>query len=423
MLVKLKELLTDVGVKQTLQERNGGGGEETQLKMASSIHLVEADAVTQIKPPRPAPVFPHFPWTDAGNAELFAKLYGEDVRFDHARGKWLYWNGTIWVDDIDGQVWRLAKKAARVRLKHVAAVDFGSEELTGEYRWARSSEHTSKIKAALEQVRVTKPISDSGLDWNSDPYLFAVKNGVIELRTGRLRPGLPADRITLQSPVDYDPSAKCPRWERFLDEVFVSDKGLISFMQRAIGYCLTGDTSEQCLFLNHGTGANGKSTLFNTVANILGAYGMTLPFSSFESQKHSGAATNDIAALPGRRFVTCAEINESQELNEARIKRLTGCEDLSARLLFKEFFNFRPVAKFWLAFNHKPVIRDDTHGFWRRIHFIPFTVCFDGSTKDKHLERALGNSKAVADRHYVKPEEVLPDVRKAVNGAVSGLLN
>jgi putative DNA primase/helicase len=361
--------------------------------MGTNIHLVEEVETTITEQPSPAPrpasAFPHFPWTDAGNSELFAHLYGENVRFDHPRGQWFIFNGTIWVKDKDRRVWRLAKAAARVRLKNAATIDFDSEEVTGEYKWARSSESTTKIKYTLEQAKATKPISDTGEDWDANAYLFAAKNGVINLRNGRLRPGRPEDRITLQSPIEYDPSAKCPRWERFVDEIFASDRELISFMQRSIGYTLTGDTSEQCLFLNHGSGANGKSTLLNMISYIQGPHGMTLPFSSFESKRNPGDATNDIAALPGKRFVTCSEINESQALNEARIKRLTGGEDMSARLLFKEYFDFRPVAKFWLAFNHKPVVRDDSHGFWRRIHFIPFTVCFDGAKKDKHLEEAL----------------------------------
>jgi putative DNA primase/helicase len=361
--------------------------------MATNIHLVEeaANASQPTTPaPRPAPAFPHFPWTDAGNAELIAKLFADRLRFDNSRGKWMCWNGTIWVDDTDGQAMRWALKAARTRLHNVRDLEDAGADQIREYAWARASEHTSRIKSALEQVKAMKPISDSGLGWNADAYLFAAANGVIELRNGRLRPGRADDRITMQSTVPYDPTAKCPRWERFLDEIFASNRELISYVQRAFGYSLTADAKEQCFFSAHGSGANGKSTLFNILGELLGQYGTTLPFSVLEAPgKNSGSRMTDLAGLIGCRFVSVVEVNEAQPLDPGRIKSLTGEDVMKARFLYCEAYPFKPVAKFWLAFNHKPIIRDDTHGLWRRVHLIPFSVCFDGSRRDDNLMNAL----------------------------------
>jgi putative DNA primase/helicase len=150
----------------------------------------------------------------------------------------------------------------------------------------------------------------------------------------------------------------------------------------------TGDTSEQCLFLAHGDGSNGKTTFLNILGHVIGGYSHNLPFSSFELKNRS-AIPNDVAAIVGKRFITSVETGEAQRLNEARIKALTGGDPISARYLNAEFFTFRPAAKFWLAFNHKPQVRDDSFGFWRRIHFLPFTQTFDGASKDPQLEQKL----------------------------------
>jgi len=150
---------------------------------------------------------------------------------------------------------------------------------------------------------------------------------------------------------------------------------VISFVHRAIGYSLTGVTTEQCLFMPYGIGANGKGTFTNTLGAVLGDYAYTMPFSTVELYQRS-AIPNDLAALVGRRFVSASETTDGARLNEARLKALTGCDPITARFLHAEFFTYRPVAKFWLSVNHKPFVRDDSHGFWRRMRLLPFTQTF-----------------------------------------------
>jgi putative DNA primase/helicase len=172
--------------------------------------------------------------------------------------------------------------------------------------------------------------------------------------------------------------------------VFLHDADVIAFIQRAIGYCLSGAVTEQCLFLCYGQGENGKSTFLEVIRDVLGSYAYNLPFSAFELAARS-AISNDMAGLVSKRFVTAVETNENVRLNEGRVKALTGGDRCTARFLYREYFSFDPTAKLWLAFNHKPQVSDDSHGFWRRVRLIPFLAIaqFSGSDCDKDLVAKL----------------------------------
>jgi len=327
------------------------------------------------------------PLTDAGNGEYFARMYGDRVRYDHRRRRWLMWDRHRWSDDADGEIHRLAKLAVRHRLLSATKI----EDLTRRgqaAKFAIQSEHRQRLDALLAQAQTEPPITDAGRHWDRDPLLFGTENGILDLRAGRLRDGRSEDRITLHAPIAYNPDAACPRWLRFLDEVFGDDVELIDFIQRAVGYSLTGLTTEQCLFVCYGTGANGKSVLLRILRMLAGFYAFNAPFSLFEMHSRS-AIPNDLAALVNRRLVTSSETNEGTRLNEARVKALTGCDPITARFMRAEFFTFEPVAKYWLAVNHKPSVADDSHGFWRRVRLIPFTRRFTGSAADQSLADTL----------------------------------
>ncbi len=328
-----------------------------------------------------------FLMTDSGNAELVAAKFKDRLRFDHRRGRWLVWMDNRWVEDCDGEVFRLAKAAARERLAFAARIK--DDDARKEHvQWALQSESRYRLQAALELAKCTPPISDAGTNWDADRFLLGVRNGLVDLRTGQLRLSCPADRITIYSDTLFDPAALCPRFESFLSEVFLYDADVIAFIQRAVGYCLTGAVTEQCLFLCYGQGENGKSTFLETIRGILGSYAHDLPFSAFELAGRA-VISNDLAGLVSKRFVTAAETNESVRLNEGRVKALTGGDRCTARFLYREYFSFDPTAKFWLAFNHKPQVTDDSHGFWRRIRLIPFLAQFSGSECDKGLVAKL----------------------------------
>lgn len=343
--------------------------------MASSLDRLRAvdgarQSVATLRGSKP------FALSDAGNAEFFAAGFGDVVRFDHRRGAWLVWAEHRWADDRTGKIRRLAKEAVRARLWQASSIEDDAKRASMA-RWAATSESRGRLESMLALAQSEAPIADAGDAWDKDPWLIGVKNGVVNLRTGEFRAGRPNDGIRLCCGVGFDPDAKCSRWLSFLDEVFGGDRALIEFVLRALGYSLTGRTTEQCLFLCHGDGANGKSTFLQALRHVWGEYAMNTPFSTFESRQRTGIP-NDVAALDGRRFVMASETNDGTQLNEARVKAITGSDRISARFLHQEFFEFDPVAKVWLAVNHLPVVRDDSHGFWRRVRLVPFSVRFTG---------------------------------------------
>lgn len=326
--------------------------------------------------------------TDVGNAELFADLYADRLSYDHRRKRWLLWQGQWWADDTDGEHQRLAVAAVRERYRQ--AVEIADlEERTKASRFAIQSEGRQRLDALLTIAQSQRRLADAGEHWDEDPFLLGVTNGVVDLRTGCLRDGRPEDRITLHTDIPYLSDARAPRWDRFLHEVFEGDGELIDYIHRAVGYSLTGDTSEQDIFTCFGKGGNGKSVFLNVLGLLAGRYGWNAPFTTFEAGSKY-AIPNDIAALVNVRLVTSSETNEDARLNEARLKSLTGGDVMTARFLHGEFFKFRPVAKIWLAVNHRPRVSDDSEGFWRRLKLIPFLHQFkSGRDADPYLMSTL----------------------------------
>jgi P4 family phage/plasmid primase-like protien len=203
----------------------------------------------------------------------------------------------------------------------------------------------------------------------------------------------PEDLITKLAPVEFDPNATCPIWEKFLAEVTGGGMELQEYLQRAVGYSLTGQTNEQVLFLLYGTGANGKSTFLETLRYVFGDYAQTADFSTFTASKGNGPR-NDIARLRGARFVTANEGEHGARMAESLIKQVTGTDTISARFLYSESFEFTPQFKLWLATNHKPLITGTEGGIWRRINLVPFTVQIPEKHRDRNL---LAKLKAEAN--------------------------
>lgn len=227
-----------------------------------------------------------------------------------------------------------------------------------------------KLAAKLPGIAVT------GNDWDTQPWLFGVENGVIDLKTGTHRAGEPGDRITKVAPVRYDPKAKCPRWDRFLKEIFADHVEHADYFQRVMGYALTGVTTEQVFWVLWGNGANGKSTLMEVLMRgVFGdAYSWTMPFPSIGWS--NAMSEYQKASLVGQRLIAANEVSRRGELNEELIKSLTGDDTVNARHPYGRPFQFVPVAKFFLRVNDKPVIRDQSHGMWRRVKLVPFTQTF-----------------------------------------------
>lgn len=324
--------------------------------------------------------------TDTSNAELLAELYPGYIKFDHRRRRWLIWNDYRWEPDRDGHIYRLAVQVARIRYQQAELIQ-NLKERQRVAKWAIDSESRMRTEACISLAKNVELIADDGEQWDSDTWLLGVNNGMVDLRTGELVKAEPHNRITMTAGLDFDPDAQCPRWQQFLTEVF-GDEELIDWLHRALGYSLSGDTSEQCIFIGYGIGSNGKGVFCTAIHAALSDYAYSSPFSTFELYQRANIP-NDLAALEFKRFVNSSETNDDTRLNEARIKAISGCDPITARYLHQEFFTFWPHLKLWLFVNHKPKVVDDSFGFWRRVRLIPFTKQFKDDADDKNLRDKL----------------------------------
>lgn len=324
--------------------------------------------------------------TDVANGERFAFRYGGRVRYVNAWG-WLMWDGARWRRDDNGELCRMAKDTARsiYAEAQTAGTDDDAKKLAA---WASVSQSMPKLDAMLKAAQSEEMIAARAGDFDRDDWLLNCANGMVDLRTGTLQRHDRDKLITKLAPVDFDPNAPCDLWRDFLFTTFGEDAELIAFVRRAVGYTLTGNTGEQCLFFCYGTGANGKSTFLETLRAALGDYGQQANAQTFLTSDRQ-AIRNDIAALQGARFVAAIEAGAGRQLAEVLIKQLTGGDSVRTRYLYHEEFEYKPSFKLWLAANHKPVIRGTDHAIWRRIRLIPFTVTIPDSQQDRQLAEKL----------------------------------
>jgi len=324
--------------------------------------------------------------TDAGNATRFLEQHGPNVRYCHDFKKWLVWKDGIWQIDKTQQVFRLGELTVR-SMYHAAGDTEDPKERKALASWAIRCETETRINGMLSiaKARPGVPIEPNQLD--SNPWLFTVKSGTFNLKTGECRPHDKDDLITRKSNVTYDPEASAPRWTAFLERI-IPNPEVRAFLQKAVGYSLTGETSEQCMFFLFGLGANGKSTFLDVLHALMGEYGLSTPASTL-TVKQNDAIPNDIARLKGLRFVSAVETDDGKRLAESVLKQLTGDKRISARFMRGEWFDFQPILKLWLATNHKPQVRGTDEGIWRRIRLIPFTVSIPPQEQDRNLAELL----------------------------------
>jgi len=337
-----------------------------------------------------------------GNGERFVDNYRGTVRYSYELDRWLVWTGKRWSLDAQAQVEAMAKKTARLILKEMqraideardAGKDDGElESIEKAYRkHYLSAARVHGVRDTLKMAQSEPGVKVSVNQIDANHMLLNVSNGTIDLATGRMHVHRRQDGITKIGRSQYDPHALCPRWTAFLRRIFDGDDELITFIQRAVGYSLTGQVSEQCLFFLYGTGQNGKSVFIQTLLHMLGEYGQKAPTEMIMKQERStsGGASPDMARLRGVRFAVTAELEENQRMGEARVKDLTGADRIVARPLYRDPIEFEPTHKLWIYGNHKPTIRGTDEGIWRRIRLIPFTVTIPNDEKDPHLVEKL----------------------------------
>ncbi|MGD9704441.1 MAG: phage/plasmid primase, P4 family [Acidimicrobiia bacterium] len=329
-------------------------------------------------------------FTDAGNARRLVDLHGAELRHVSEWGRWLAWDGRRWVlDHGNAQVTESAKGVPRLILTGLTTATRSQREAV--LRWATRSEMVAGIRGMIELAATRPDVRVSHTELDADPMLLNVANGTVDLVLGLLEKHDPPKLITKYVDVRFHKAAACPTWHAFLERV-LPDPEVREFLQRMVGYSLTGSVDEQVMVFLIGTGANGKSVFLNVLRRLLGDYAVAAPRDLLIAQKHEPHPTST-ARLHGARVAVASETEAGAKLAEAKVKDLTGGDQLTARRMREDFWQFTPTHKLWLASNHRPQIAGADEGIWRRLRVIPFDVTIPPAERDPglitRLEREL----------------------------------
>lgn len=325
---------------------------------------------------------------DTGNAHRFADMFGEVVKYNFDNKQFMVWNGKYWEPDTESTVKNMAEVVIEQMKKEAFAED-DKELQKAKFSNVQKAYSSRGKEAMLKEAIHLNQIPTVNNDFDKGHWVVNTQNGVIDLTNGNLKPH---EKVYMMSKIAGTSSmVGAPvRWLKFLDEIFLGDKELISFIQKAMGYTITGSIKEQCMFICYGEGSNGKSVFLDVLSALMGDYGRVARVETLLSKKNdNGNNTQDIARLKGARLVVTGEPNEGSKFNEGLVKQLTGGDVVTARFLYGKEFEFKPEFKIWLATNHKPVIRGTDRGIWRRIRLIPFEFQIPDEKQDKELTDKL----------------------------------
>ncbi len=314
-----------------------------------------------------------FPCTDLGNAERLIHRYGPILRYCWQRNKWLVWNGKCWQFDDGEKVTFFAQATVRgIYLEAAGASDLKRREELA--RHAIQSENCRRIEGMINLARSSDPLTTIKIEeLDQNPFLLNVRNGTIDLTTGELKPHDTRDMITIMIDVEYDPAAESETWNKFLNQIFDSKAELIEYLQRAMGYSITGSQEEIAFFFNHGTGFNGKTTFLGAIQDVLGPYATEIDPLAFMVDKHARTGPNEaLASLYGKRLVCSTEVEDGQRLSPTLIKRMTGGEQIRCERKYEHGYNFKPTHKLWLSGNHEMTISDTTNSIWFRLKKVRY---------------------------------------------------
>lgn len=328
-----------------------------------------------------------FLFTETGNSNRLIARHGEHLRYVPAWGRWLAWDGTRWEQDPrDVRVTELAKDVASGVWEIVDTLPKG-EDRNRHVAWARASETANNVANTIKLSRGVPGVPIPHEELDADPMVMNTTNGIIDLATGKLLEHDPERLCSMMAGTWYDPDAPAPRWEAFIQRV-LPDPDLRSYVQRAVGYSLTGTVGEQVMFLLIGEGANGKSTFVDAVTAMLGEYAGTAAKDLLIAQKHEAHPTS-MADLFRLRFAAAMETEATHTFAEAKVKALTGGDHIKARRMREDFWTFAPTHKLWLSSNYLPKITGTDTAIWRRIRVVPFTVTIPAHERDPQLGQGL----------------------------------
>lgn len=323
--------------------------------------------------------------TDVGNAERFVKRHGADVRYCRVLNSWYVWTGTHWRQDTTGEVVEKAKDTIR---RIPDEYDPGQPAWEVACKWAVKSEDFLRVQNMLKLAESDRKVASHPDKFDTDPYLVNCPNGTLDLRTALLHPHRREDLITSCLATSYNPEASCPRWEAFLTRIFAGDADLLGYVQKALGYSLTGVTTEQVMFFLYGDGQNGKTVFVNVVQSLLGSYAREADATVLLTTP-GNLIRMDLARLRGSRFASTSETGANRYMDEVTVKRITGENVLTARNIHERTQEFRASFKLWIQTNHKPLIKGTDHAIWRRVRLVPFLVRIPDGEVDLNLTDKL----------------------------------
>jgi putative DNA primase/helicase len=325
-----------------------------------------------------------------GNGRRFVEQHGSSVCYVAAWGKWLYWSGTVWTEEgAYDHVMRLAKETVRNLAKEAYELE-DDDKRKRMLAFARSSGNVRALKGMLEAAQSEEAVAAEPKQFDKDPWLLSAKNGTINLQTGELLPHSASHLITKVIDVRYDAEATLPLWDEFLQRM-VPDEALRDYLQRAIGWTMTGDKGEEKLFFVYGPTSSGKSTFLEAMLNVLGPYATTADFKMLLERKNDDGPRPDLARHVGSRMIVAQEVNENRRFDTAGMKVMVSCNPMVAKRLYKDPFEFVPQWKVWLAANSQPRVDAADAAAWRRIKVIPFTVSLQAAERKKEVKSTLAN--------------------------------
>lgn len=325
--------------------------------------------------------------TDVGLARRLVLECNGTLRYVKEWKSWLAWDGRRWLQDDGLAAQHVAKRVGDELWREAADLPAERREVVAGFVKAASSARA--IDAAVKLARSEPGVVVAAEELNRHDYLLNCLNGTVNLLTAEKRPAAPADLLTHLAAVEFDEKASAPTWRKFVADVTNGNAELASFLQRSCGLLLSGDVTEQVLWLHYGEGRNGKSTMLTVLSEILGTYAGPAPLDMLLVKNRSKEVETQFGALAGRRLVTAVEADSGVRFSEATVKLLTGGDTVLARRLYENPWPLRPTWKLHVAANHKPAVRGTDEGIWRRLMLTPWLCRFEGAKEDKRLKEKL----------------------------------
>ncbi|MFM1701543.1 phage/plasmid primase, P4 family [Aeromonas salmonicida] len=331
---------------------------------------------------------------DSANAERFVQMHGHNLKFVPELGGFIHFDGTHWTQNdltpmtLAQTVGKEVQEIGQALIKQACK----KEELSWAYTVLRHGSSSLNRAGIQNMLELAKPMMTARLhELNANPMLLGTANGVIDLKTGRLLAPRRAFMMTHHSPVAYDPAATCPRWEQFISEITCGDSEYATYLQRCVGYWITGRTDEQLLFFLHGGGCNGKSTFMSVIQQLLGEFSRQISSNVLLFNRNGSNGPNpSLTKLVDARLVVANELPEGSRMDENLVKAMTGDDVIVARAPYaKKEMEFRPCFSLVMVGNHKPEIRDTSNGMWRRMLMLPFNASFTKAQLDPMLMEKL----------------------------------